>query len=468
MSSAYSGRGRPSRAAASRRQQDSDSDEAPPPKPSGRGRGRGGGRGAGRPRGKATAAAARQAAPPARGAPVKPKNVSHSVMSALAKGINRCEQCGIEFYQQPPFSQASWMWIVYEALRRLHDEGKPHRKYFHYKLDICNFIDRNWLSLCPTKKRTPTWNNTVSAVITTHPKLFKSNRKQSGYWTLKKLTPGGNDGSSDEDDIGVAPPAVVDDYDSGLGEHQGGVDIGRPPKTKRQQQILMQQQHQQQQQQQQHVQHQPPMHVAPQHHHAAPAPITIAPLATPVSMPIAAPTASILSSKKRTHGDMLAGNPAVGVGGITGVSALVKRRKPNPPATALVQTSLASTVANTLSNSASNGVAASSAHASHLGAASSSSSSTAAAPNTPAIADTAKTEVEKHDVASSSSAASVPVSSTAAPASEPAMDFMDADWNRGPFKPASYEQNWSEVNDMDLDNPQMLEEPHGSAGPSSW
>jgi hypothetical protein len=352
------------------------------------------------------------------------------------------------------------MWIVYEALRRLHDEGKPHRKYFHYKLDICNFIERNWLSLCPTKKRTPTWNNTVSAVITTHPKLFKSNRKQSGYWTLKKLTPGGNDGSSDEDDIGIPPPAVVDDYDSGLGEHQGGVDIGRQPKTKRQQQIL-----QQQQQQQQHVQHQPAMHAAQQHHHVASQPITIAPLAAPVSMPIAAPTASILSSKKRTHADMLSGNPALGVGGIT-ASALVKKRKPNPPGTSLLQTSVASavlnTVANTLSSSATGAAASSSSHGP-----SSSSSSTAAVPNTPAIADPTKTDGDKHDASSSSATAIIPVSSTGAPA-EATMDFMDQQWNHGPFKPAGYEQNWSEVNDMDLDNPQMLEEPHGSAGPTSW
>jgi hypothetical protein len=112
----YSGRGRPSRAAASRRQQDDDSDEAPAPKPSGRGRGRGGGRGAGRPRGKATAAASRQAAPAGRAAPAKPKHVSPSVMSALSKGINRCEQCGIEFYQQPPFSQASWFVQVFSLL----------------------------------------------------------------------------------------------------------------------------------------------------------------------------------------------------------------------------------------------------------------------------------------------------------------------------------------------------------------
>jgi hypothetical protein len=35
---------------------------------------------------------------------------------------------------------------------------------------------------------TQTWNNTVSAVITTHRKVFQSNRKQSGYWTLRSLS----------------------------------------------------------------------------------------------------------------------------------------------------------------------------------------------------------------------------------------------------------------------------------------
>lgn len=44
--------------------------------------------------------------------------------------------------------------IVYETIRLLHDEGTPHRKYFHYKHDICSFIDRNWAKLCPDKKRT--------------------------------------------------------------------------------------------------------------------------------------------------------------------------------------------------------------------------------------------------------------------------------------------------------------------------
>lgn len=98
----YSGRGRPSRAAAlAQREAQYDDDDAPAPKAAGRGRG------AGRPRAKAAAA---QRHPTARG-PAKGK-ANHSVVSALAKGINRCDQCGIEFYQQPPFAQSSWFVFV--------------------------------------------------------------------------------------------------------------------------------------------------------------------------------------------------------------------------------------------------------------------------------------------------------------------------------------------------------------------
>jgi hypothetical protein len=99
--------------------------------------------------------------------------------------VIRCEQCNMEMQANPPFAPSSWLRIVYEAIKRLHNEANPHRKYFHYKHDICSYIDKNWYSLCPEKKKTSTWNNTVSAVITTHRKLFKSNRKQSGYWTLR-------------------------------------------------------------------------------------------------------------------------------------------------------------------------------------------------------------------------------------------------------------------------------------------
>lgn len=102
--------------------------------------------------------------------------------------VIRCEQCNMEMQANPPYAASSWLRIVYEAIKRLHNEANPHRKYFHYKHDICSYIEKNWTSLCPDKKRTTTWNNTVSAVITTHRKLFKSNRKQSGYWTLRSAS----------------------------------------------------------------------------------------------------------------------------------------------------------------------------------------------------------------------------------------------------------------------------------------
>jgi len=66
----------------------------------------------------------------------------------------RCNACHIEFHKNPPFAPSSWLRIVYEALRRLHNEStRPHRKYFHYKRDICSYIDKNWPNLCPMKKR---------------------------------------------------------------------------------------------------------------------------------------------------------------------------------------------------------------------------------------------------------------------------------------------------------------------------
>jgi hypothetical protein len=113
---------------------------------------------------------------------------TEKIKTAQPSRIWRCPECQIEFQENPPFASSSWLRIVYEAFRRLHDEGRPHRKYFHYKHDICNYIDKHWYSLCPEKKRTLTWNNTVSAVITTHRKLFKSSRRQSGYWTLRSFS----------------------------------------------------------------------------------------------------------------------------------------------------------------------------------------------------------------------------------------------------------------------------------------
>jgi hypothetical protein len=71
---------------------------------------------------------------------------------------------------------------------------------------------------------TLTWNNTVSAVITTHRKLFKSNRKQSGYWTLRPTTPGARTESDSDDD------------DELLNLDEGGISAltkKKPPKQKR-------------------------------------------------------------------------------------------------------------------------------------------------------------------------------------------------------------------------------------------
>mmetsp|Transcript_3671 Transcript_3671/g.4070 ORF Transcript_3671/g.4070 Transcript_3671/m.4070 type:complete len:370 (+) Transcript_3671:84-1193(+) len=103
----------------------------------------------------------------------------------LCVEAERCLRCGIELHKDPGFAEKSWLRIVYEAVKCLHNERQPHSKFFHYKRDICSYIDKHWSALCPQKKRTSTWNNTVSAVITTHRGIFQSNQKQSGFWTLR-------------------------------------------------------------------------------------------------------------------------------------------------------------------------------------------------------------------------------------------------------------------------------------------
>jgi len=60
------------------------------------------------------------------------------------------------------------------------------RRYFHCKSEICPFIEYHWANICPGRARNTTWYNTVMSQISTHPELFQSNKKGSGYWALKR------------------------------------------------------------------------------------------------------------------------------------------------------------------------------------------------------------------------------------------------------------------------------------------
>jgi len=78
----------------------------------------------------------------------------------------------------------NWLDIILTALYNL--EVLHKRKYFHCKNEICTFIDRHWNDICPERARTPTWGNTIMSQISTHPELFVSHQRGSGYWALKR------------------------------------------------------------------------------------------------------------------------------------------------------------------------------------------------------------------------------------------------------------------------------------------
>lgn len=62
------------------------------------------------------------------------------------------------------------------------------RKFFQYKEEICNFIDKHWDQLCHGKTRTKTWENTIGSSLSTKSHYFASGAEilgQAGFWGLK-------------------------------------------------------------------------------------------------------------------------------------------------------------------------------------------------------------------------------------------------------------------------------------------
>lgn len=82
-----------------------------------------------------------------------------------------------------------WTEISRLALLNLAIESEKEECYFRTKAQICPFIERHWLTLCNGKLVTPTWSNTIAAVVSTHRDIFVSGTGTfgtAGYWTLSK------------------------------------------------------------------------------------------------------------------------------------------------------------------------------------------------------------------------------------------------------------------------------------------
>ncbi|KAI9208417.1 uncharacterized protein BJ171DRAFT_488820 [Polychytrium aggregatum] len=102
----------------------------------------------------------------------------------------RCRACtgGLEEYER---LNMSWVQIVWLSIYNI-VQSSPGKEFVRWKEDICDFIDRNWDYMLSGKTRTPTWQNTVASVLSTHPTHFLSGfdkYAQSGWWTLQHMTP---------------------------------------------------------------------------------------------------------------------------------------------------------------------------------------------------------------------------------------------------------------------------------------
>ncbi|KAG8223989.1 hypothetical protein J437_LFUL012092, partial [Ladona fulva] len=98
-----------------------------------------------------------------------------------------------EFVRQ----KMSWMNIITLALYNLQENSIHSSKYgfFHWKIHICDLIERNWTSLFGrSMKKKKTWIGTVSGTLSHYsPHFFLSGQKilnESGWWKLShSLTP---------------------------------------------------------------------------------------------------------------------------------------------------------------------------------------------------------------------------------------------------------------------------------------
>jgi len=98
-----------------------------------------------------------------------------------------CRECKRlrEYGHDEPRSVNSWIEVVWVAMHNIWFTQGGRRDFFHYKDDICDYIDKHWNSLCLNKNKTTTWSKTVSSTITTNRSIFKHGPTK-GYWGLIK------------------------------------------------------------------------------------------------------------------------------------------------------------------------------------------------------------------------------------------------------------------------------------------
>ena len=106
-----------------------------------------------------------------------------------------CASCSSSQTAAVSRGRISWLIATLLALYNLHKNGSESKDgYFHWRNDICNFVNENWVVLFgSTVKKKKTWPGSVSSSLSGNAgALFESGYeklREQGWWRLISLTP---------------------------------------------------------------------------------------------------------------------------------------------------------------------------------------------------------------------------------------------------------------------------------------
>ncbi|XP_068088328.1 cysteine-rich protein 2-binding protein isoform X1 [Hyperolius riggenbachi] len=104
-----------------------------------------------------------------------------------------CSDCSDDGKEQFERLRLTWQQVVMLAMYNLSLEGSGRQGYFRWKEDICSFIEKHWIFLLGSRKKTSTWWSTVAGCLSVgSPVFFRSGAQEfgePGWWKLVNNKP---------------------------------------------------------------------------------------------------------------------------------------------------------------------------------------------------------------------------------------------------------------------------------------
>ncbi|XP_068088329.1 cysteine-rich protein 2-binding protein isoform X2 [Hyperolius riggenbachi] len=125
-----------------------------------------------------------------------------------------CSDCSDDGKEQFERLRLTWQQVVMLAMYNLSLEGSGRQGYFRWKEDICSFIEKHWIFLLGSRKKTSTWWSTVAGCLSVgSPVFFRSGAQEfgePGWWKLVNNKPPVLKPEDDEemDADGVIDPGI--------------------------------------------------------------------------------------------------------------------------------------------------------------------------------------------------------------------------------------------------------------------